>query len=196
MKLFLSGLLLALSFQAAADITKPLPQSDPLAKVARAVGVQLADGNISTGTTKLWAGQVKSRGNFTKKNDFKTLVEQGFAEAFKDDREEALPDDAKIQVTVGSFVDGDGKNGTVHKMTAALIESNAYNSNSEEVWSSQARFLWAVLRKLPVTQKTLVGHAQTRVEDSSSGEQRTIQYFLLLNPNRKAIQFFTIEGTM
>jgi hypothetical protein len=196
MKLILSALLTVVSMQAFADIVKPLPKGDSLGKVAKAVGTQLGDGNISTGTTQLWAGELKRREWFKGKEEFKAYVKAGFAESFKDDREETLPTDAKIQVTVSQFVDGDGKNGTVHKMAAAIMESNDYNTENRDIWKGSARYVWAVLRKLPVSKQTLVGHAKTRIIDSSSGEERTIQYFLLVNKDRKAVQLFTIEGSM
>lgn len=190
-------LMMLFSVAALADIVEPLPKSDSFAKTARAIATQLSDGNISTGETTLWVGELKGSGRFKTKDEFEKLVLQGFKLALKDRQDIDLPESTKLVVSVGKFVDGDEKNGDVHKMTAALIESNAYNTENKEIWNSSARYIWAVLRKFPVSEKTLFGHVKAKVKNTVSGQgTRTVQYFLLVNNDKKAIQFFTAEGDM
>jgi hypothetical protein len=198
MKNFLVLAMAIVSLNVSADIVNPLPSKDPLGRVARAVATQLADSNISSGTTSLWAGTAKLSDWFEDEDDqeFAAYVRKGFLEAFNDDREEKFPKGIELVIEVGNFIDGDGKNGTVRKMVAAIIESNDYNPKNQEIWNTQARPVWAVLRKLPVTNETYVGHVKVRQEDKSSGKMRTIQYFLILNRDKKAVQLFTIEGSM
>jgi hypothetical protein len=194
MKTVFTLTIILISVAALADITHPLSAKDPLAQVARAVGTNLRDSNISTGTTELWAGKLLASRAVTRKDDFEELVRFGFSEAFQKRYDGALR--ARIQLKVNKFVDGDGRAGDVYEMTSALIESNAYNTQSKKIRESSARALWAVLRKLPVSENTMFGHASSRLKDDSSGEMRTLQYFLLLNPDGRAVQFFTVEGTM
>ncbi len=190
MKLLTGIAVTLLSLNLFADVVESLPKEDNLAKVARAVGTQLRDSNISSGTTSLSAGQVKGSGNFA------ALVKKAFAEEFKAQQDVELPSDAKLNVVIGKFVDGDEKNGDVYKMTDALLESNDYNPSNKEIRESSARSLWAVLRKLPVSEKTMIGHVKVRLKDNNSDELRTIQYFLLMNGDEKVVQFYTVEGTM
>lgn len=180
----------------AGEIFKSLPQGNRLAKVAAAVGTQLNDGNISTGSTKLSASQLSDLKRVANTSAVKILTIDAFAAAHKSDTGEVLPRDIKTQVNVGHFVDGEGPGGTIHNMTAALMRSNDYNTKNKQLWQSQARYLWAVARQLPVNARTWVGSVKTQVMDSSVGELRTIQYFILVNPDGRALQFFTIQGTM
>jgi hypothetical protein len=188
---FISALLFFLSANVFADVVEPLPKNDRLGQVARAVGTQLRDGNISTGTTAYWAGKLKRGGKFADEREFAKFVRGAFAEAFKDDRGEALPDDAKIQVTAGRFSDAKAR-----AMRDAIMASNDYNPDNKEIRDSQERYVWAVLRKLPATEETWYGHARTKLQDSNSRAWRTVDYFLLVNEDRKTVQLFTIEGSM
>jgi hypothetical protein len=189
MKLLISFLFVSIN-AFAADIVKPLPSADPLAKTVNAIATQLSDGNISNhGANLLWVGHV------VKSDQFENLLRKGFSDAYKFQMDQALPANAKLEITKGTFVDGDGKPGSVYKMTAALLEANDYNTSNKEIWESQARYLWAVLRKFPVSSKTQFGHIKTSARNSS-GKKQSIQYFLLLNPDQKAIQFFTAQGSM
>ena len=196
MKFILSLAVTLFAFTASADIVKDLPKSDSLAGVANRVGELLRDNNISTGTTLIWAGELKNKRRSLTEDSLEELATEGFAAEFKTQTKENLPTGSKLQVRIGRFVDGDGARGTVHKMTAALMESNDYNTDNKELWDAQARYLWAILRQLPVSEKTWVAHLKTRVMDSSAEELRTVQYFLLLNADGRAVQFFTIQGTM
>ncbi len=189
MKLLIASLFVSVS-AFAADIVKPLPSADPLRKTVNAIATQLSDGNISNhGANLIWVGRV------VKADQFQNLLKRGFSEAYKFEMDQPVPADAKLEVNVGSFVDGDGRAGSVYKMTAALMEANDYNTGNKEIWESQARYLWAVLRKFPVGNKTQFGHIKTTVRNSS-GKKQSIQYFLLLNADQKAIQFFTAQGSM
>ncbi len=189
MKLFIGLVLTVLSLNSFADMVEPLPKEDKLAQVGKAIRTLLRDGNISTGTTELSVGRLKVSGKF------EAIVRAAFAEEFKLQQDVELPSDAKLKVVVGKFVDGEEKDGHVYKMASAIIESNDY-SPGKEVLESQARYVWAVLRKLPISDKTLVGHVKVRLRDNNSQEMRTVQYFLLLNGDKKAVQLYTVEGTM
>jgi hypothetical protein len=194
MKLFISLMLIFASLNVFADIVNKLPASDSLRKTTNAIATQLSDANITSGTTTLWSGKLKAAVNLKNKKALKGLVLEGFKDAFKDDTGDALPNDAKLEVTVGNFVDGE--NGDIAKMTDALMESNDYNTKNRELREGQARYLWVVLRKLPVAKDTVIGHVKTRMVDASSGSERSIQYFVLISAEKKAVQFFTIEGSM
>lgn len=178
-----------------AKLIKDLPANDPLAKVGKAIGTTLNDGNISTGTTSLKVGLVKDTEGLDEAATLAKFAEKAFAEKFEDRTGEKLPKTAKLTTKAMNFVDGDGKSGTVYAMTSALMESNAYN-DSEKMREQQAKYLWVVLRKLPVNAATSVAEIKTVLKDESSEENRTIRYFLLVNGDGKVVEFFTIEGTM
>lgn len=196
MRFVIAILFAAFALQAHADIVKKLPAKDSLRRTAEAIGTTLNDNNIAGGTTRLWAGQLSGKISIAKEDQFKAAVIKGLRDAYKANGSEALAKDAAIEVLASEFVDGDGKRGTVHAMTAALMESNDYETANEELWASQARYLWAVLRKLPVNGRTLVGHATTKITDSDSGDTRSVQYFLLVNQDGRAVQLFTVQGSM
>ncbi len=196
MKFIFCTIFTLLTLNASADVVRPLPKGDTLRGAATAIGNQLADGNISTGTTLLWAGQLKTKQIVQTYPEMETLVKLGFADAFRSRVGEDVPANSKLDIKINRFVDGSGKMGTVAAMTEAIMQSNDYNPANRELRKSQARYLWVVLRKLPVNSQTLVGHVTTRLRDDSSGELRVIQYFLLLNQSGKVIQLFTIEGSM
>lgn len=196
MKLLISAVLTLVSMQAFADITQPLAQNDSLGRVTKAIASQLTDANISTGVTRLWAGQLTDMQSLTNMTAFEALVAKGFAEAFQYDSDTTLPADAKVSIAVGPFIDSRDTTNTVYAMTAALMESNAYDTSNKSLWNEQSRYLWADLRELPVSTQTLVGHATTRIVDDIAGEERTLQYFLLVNGDGKAVQFYTLEGDM
>lgn len=189
MKSILSLIVLFASFNASASLLTPLNKSDKLAGTTRAIATRLSDNNISTGTTQLSAGYVSNT------ETFKAAVVQGFQEAYQANTGEAVPANAKLKVTLGKFVDGDAKNGTVYAMTTGIMESNDYY-DSQENRDPQARNLWVVLRKLPVSSDTVVGQVVTRVKNDSTDEMVTIRYFLVMNPDQKAVQLFTIQGSM
>lgn len=195
MKILVGALATLVSLSLFAGVIESLPKEDKLAAISKAVGTNLADSNIASGTTALSAGKLSPEAKFSNAKEFTALLKTAFKEEFKYHQDEELPESAKLTVKIGNFVDGDEKNGDVYKMTSALMESNDYSPNPE-IRESSARTLWAVLRKLPVSKKTLVGHIQTKLEDKYSGEVRSIQYFLLMNSDKKAVQFFTIEGSM
>lgn len=194
MKLLLTLFVAALGFNSTADVVSALPAKDRLAQVAKAIGTQLGDGNISTGTTELWAGKMKTMKGLDKKNAEATVT-AAFKEAFQDDRGEKVPADAKLTVSVHSFKEGDAKGSDAYKMAQAIMLSNAYG-DADEVWQAQLRYVWAVLRAMPVSKETFVGSVKTKLHDDSSDEDRVIEYFILINKDGKAVQLFTIEGTM
>lgn len=190
MKLLIGLMFALVSASASADIVKALPASDQLGKTAKAIGTQLRDGNISTGTTELWAGKLKE--SLTSKH-FPELVRQGFIQAYKTNTGNNWPKNAEIRAPYGKFVDGD--EGDVIKLTDAIMESNDYNTDNGEIWTAQSRYVWVVLRKLPVNENTVLGHVTVKITDEN-GDKRTVRYFLLVGEDNKAVQLFTIQGSM
>lgn len=191
MKLILSLSLFLLSLNTFADIAKPLAASDDLAKVAKAVNSKLRDNNISSGgSNEIWAGKLKSTNL-----DMRALTVEGLKQAYKDKNGEALPKNVVIRFKVGQFKDGDGKTDSVAKMVKGLLESNAYNPEDKETVENQARYIFAVLRKLPVNTTTIIGEAETRVLDSN-GEKATVRYFLVIGENSRTVQLLTQQGSM
>src|SRR3954452_5835257 len=110
MKSFMTFALVIFSVSAHAKILEKLPADDALARVAKAVGTQLADGNISSGTTTLSAGKLIE----IKKADFQSYLEAGFVTAYKKSFDNQTPESARTTIVIGNFIEGD--TGTVDHM--------------------------------------------------------------------------------
>lgn len=194
-KLILSLFFISIS-ASAADIVNSLPKNNEFGKVARRIGTRLADNNISTGITSLWAGQLKYQGEYDDFEDYNNLVLDGFKKSYKKHIGADAPADTNLKAYSEYFIDGETRSSTAYKMTTAVMESNDFTNNKENR-ESQARLLWVVLRKMPVSKTTQVGHVTTTLNDDVTGEKKRVQYFLLLNEKEKTVlQLFTIEGSM
>lgn len=189
MKLLIGLMVTLLSFSAFADVVKLLPANDPLRKTSRAIATQLSENNISTGRTVLWSGKLKVSGSL------EDLTKKGFTDAFTEDQEMAVPKKIKSQLTFGTFFPGDSKVGSVYKMTTAVMESCDYTPTKENRDPIAAK-LWVVLRKFNVSKETQIGHIQIKLPGSETELAKTIQYFLIVNPDKTAIQLYTVQGSM
>lgn len=194
MKALLFTALMAIAAVAQAKLIKNLPANDPLARVGKAIGTQLSDGNISTGMSSLRVGVIQNTEGLDEASTLAAFAEKAFTEKIKDryDKTAAL---APLKVKATNFVDGDGKKGTVYAMTSALIEGNAYN-DSKEQREPLTRYVWAVLRKMPVSASTSVAEINTVVKDEVVEQDLKVRYFLLVNGDGKAVELLTVEGTM
>lgn len=179
-----------------ADVIRPLPRADALHGIAKRVGTVLNDGNISTGSTKLSAGLLNIKSIPNTSDEVKAIAEKGFFDALKKADEEMGKTRVVPQVEAGLFVDGEDNKSTVGRMTFAIMESNAYDMTNEDILKKSSRQVWAVLRKLPLNAETRVAMTSVKLQDNATQELVYVRYFLVFNKDGRAVQLFTIQGSM
>lgn len=181
---------LLFSVSALANSTSALRSSDPLARTTARIATQLADGNITTGTTRVHALQLKDG---VDADDFKALTAVLFKEAFELQTDQKLPA-VRLSLTAKNFTDE-----MVSDLAVAMGESNAFDSANPENTKSMQRQAWVVLRRLPVDEDTKVGMVKVRLrqDPQDADSARNVYYFVFFDTDsRKLVQFFLIEGTM
>jgi hypothetical protein len=184
-------LLNLLTNSALAASTEALPANDRLARTVSRIAAQLADGNITSGTTTLQAKRLKDG---VEDKNFRALTTTLFEEAFQAQTGEKLPARARLQVRTEKFSDEQ-----VEELAVALGEGNAYDDSNPENTKGLARQAWVVLRRLPVEEGTKVGIVKTRLrQDASDADSaRNVYFFVFYSPEeRELVQYFIIEGRM
>lgn len=187
------GLSLLFSLRVFAAESSPvieLSSSDPLKKISEDRGTELADGNISTGTTSLKAFKLKN--NVPRSNDeMKSLVATLFATSYKYYLDEQLPEEAPVKYEAIAYTKS-----LVDRTAFALAVGNAFDT-SNGISKELRKLVLDVLTTLFVNQETKVGTAKVKVMSNTTNALTDVYYFLFLNPkSKKLVTFFIIEGTM
>ncbi len=182
MKTILS-LVLLFSVQAfAASDLVPLRSSDKLAKMVTAINTKIRDENISgCGVSQAKAFAVEEEVNWDK--TAKELLMETYGDDFK----------AKGSIEVEVVQNFEPAH--VAEATDALMASNDYNPKAKDIRRQLSRTVWAMLRELGVSSKSLVISAE--VDALSSCGKQNVQSFLFVNPKTKrAVHIFAAQGFM
>jgi hypothetical protein len=185
---------------------RPLPENDSFRRTVSAIATQVSDGNISTGKSEIYAGEINIVPRAQNKDEWLEMGEELFQESFKDLVGGRTPREPKLKTRVANFSEAE-----LEKAVLAIAEANAYDTSNKENFSADRGRLWVLLRKLTDTKKdepirnvkVLVTGARfpnkfsDDSEDNAKKDLRTVQNTVFLNTDTGvALVIFTIEGTM
>jgi hypothetical protein len=180
--IFVSLLLLSQTVFAANQ--KALPKNDAVAKIVAAIGTEWRDGNISTGTTEIYAIKWNSDANQYYEDDTKEL--------FLDLVDENIQN-ARISKTDFESIDvvSDG----VEKAAKDFMLSNAY-SPDQKTFSNTVGKIYAILKTLSNSDYRNLSTTRYSAVLTNDGEKRQVSMVVFSSSNKKAVVFFFVEGTM
>jgi hypothetical protein len=194
MGVFMKTLLLALATLASMNVfaakMQSLSHDDSIGQMAEEVGAELSDANIAGGVTELSAGIFTDLVSFNSASEFESFVRTQFAEALQEEVGKDISDELAFDVSMMRFSEI-----TIKLMTAAIMESNDYNTKNKELLSEQENILKKVISPL-TKNETLVGHIKTKIKESEESESRVVQFFILINSDKKAVKLYTLQGSM
>ncbi len=159
--------------------------------VAEEIATEWSDGNISTGTSMLTLGKLKSAMPTATAN-WKKLGENLFSDFVKHLTNEQLPAGTQLLIATNVFRPTD-----VSKTARAVAEGNAFNMDNDGLLSGLRGQTWKLVRSLGSASDIQVFRIKTKLLDDSSQEMRVVRLHGYVNKkSAEAFFVFTVEGTM
>ncbi len=168
----------------------PLKNEDSLGQVVENIKTLWADGNISTGTTSIYARALKIDPP-QRASEWIKLSQDLFAADFKYFTDDDLPK-VRLNTTAKRFNESD-----VEDLTKAVALGNAYDTSNPENFLEIRKQAWVALRKLEVGKETQTLITKARIHSDATDSMKDVYSFAFINKKtKKAVLVFIIEGTM